>query len=109
MGREHRPRAGALQRSFEAQAMVVDELSDAFETQEARVTLVGVEHLRRRGAGDAAVGTDRAHAADAQEQLLPQPVFAAAAVQPVGDRSEEHTSELQSRENLVCRLLLEKK
>src|SRR5690606_40521488 len=26
-----------------------------------------------------------------------------------GVRSEEHTSELQSRENLVCRLLLEKK
>src|SRR5207302_2785064 len=26
-----------------------------------------------------------------------------------GHRSEEHTSELQSRENLVCRLLLEKK
>src|SRR5207302_4927087 len=31
--------------------------------------------------------------------------------EPVGHerRSEEHTSELQSRENLVCRLLLEKK
>src|SRR5690606_39800143 len=28
---------------------------------------------------------------------------------PSGGRSEEHTSELQSRENLVCRLLLEKK
>src|SRR5690606_41828784 len=27
----------------------------------------------------------------------------------IDDRSEEHTSELQSRENLVCRLLLEKK
>src|SRR5690606_40972659 len=27
----------------------------------------------------------------------------------VARRSEEHTSELQSRENLVCRLLLEKK
>src|SRR3712207_8857852 len=26
----------------------------------------------------------------------------------VGDRSEEHTSELQSRQYLVCRLLLEK-
>src|SRR2546430_9168049 len=26
-----------------------------------------------------------------------------------GDRSEEHTSELQSQSNLVCRLLLEKK
>src|SRR5690606_39541820 len=28
---------------------------------------------------------------------------------PRNGRSEEHTSELQSRENLVCRLLLEKK
>src|SRR5690606_42019180 len=28
---------------------------------------------------------------------------------PSATRSEEHTSELQSRENLVCRLLLEKK
>src|SRR5690554_3980515 len=28
---------------------------------------------------------------------------------PVGGRSEEHTSELQSRPHLVCRLLLEKK
>src|SRR3712207_7922256 len=28
---------------------------------------------------------------------------------PTGDRSEEHTSELQSRQYLVCRLLLEKK
>src|SRR5690606_41722182 len=30
-------------------------------------------------------------------------------VDRVALRSEEHTSELQSRENLVCRLLLEKK
>src|SRR5258707_3939891 len=28
---------------------------------------------------------------------------------PTADRSEEHTSELQSRQYLVCRLLLEKK
>src|SRR5690606_41270739 len=35
-----------------------------------------------------------------------QKLFDAALVK---DRSEEHTSELQSRENLVCRLLLEKK
>src|SRR5690606_207596 len=34
---------------------------------------------------------------------------AAALAQPNPSRSEEHTSELQSRENLVCRLLLEKK
>src|SRR5690606_41256366 len=31
------------------------------------------------------------------------------ATRTVAPRSEEHTSELQSRENLVCRLLLEKK
>src|SRR5690349_22510803 len=29
--------------------------------------------------------------------------------QPAASRSEEHTSELQSRRDLVCRLLLEKK
>src|SRR5690606_39321471 len=35
--------------------------------------------------------------------------IAHAAITAVQARSEEHTSELQSRENLVCRLLLEKK
>src|SRR5436309_7691947 len=39
---------------------------------------------------------------DALAWRLPAFVFGAV-------RSEEHTSELQSRENLVCRLLLEKK
>src|SRR5690606_41669380 len=34
---------------------------------------------------------------------------AAALPRALIERSEEHTSELQSRENLVCRLLLEKK
>src|SRR3712207_9049290 len=33
----------------------------------------------------------------------------AGAVGELDDRSEEHTSELQSRQYLVCRLLLEKK
>src|SRR5207302_4660345 len=35
--------------------------------------------------------------------------FVAAKLLGYDMRSEEHTSELQSRENLVCRLLLEKK
>src|SRR5690606_42160255 len=39
----------------------------------------------------------------------PPPAFAAARTARTMLRSEEHTSELQSRENLVCRLLLEKK
>src|SRR5690606_8050912 len=36
-------------------------------------------------------------------------VYAKAREREGESRSEEHTSELQSRENLVCRLLLEKK
>src|SRR3712207_7513030 len=35
--------------------------------------------------------------------------WAASVPSPVASRSEEHTSELQSRQYLVCRLLLEKK
>src|SRR5690606_40119129 len=34
--------------------------------------------------------------------------FDTCTLQFADDRSEEHTSELQSRENLVCRLLLDK-
>src|SRR3712207_7649968 len=37
------------------------------------------------------------------------PLLAAAAGEVSPGRSEEHTSELQSRQYLVCRLLLEKK
>src|SRR2546422_5474315 len=37
------------------------------------------------------------------------PAASGAAVNVAGPRSEEHTSELQSRLHLVCRLLLEKK
>src|SRR6267378_2787658 len=40
----------------------------------------------------------------------PRPTLAVGKVRHVGQpRSEEHTSELQSRRDLVCRLLLEKK
>src|SRR5690606_41650491 len=48
--------------------------------------------------------------ADRHDELGHAPVLGAG--DRAGDlalRSEEHTSELQSRENLVCRLLLEKK
>src|SRR5690606_2459913 len=39
----------------------------------------------------------------------PENIVRASRVDEDPKRSEEHTSELQSRENLVCRLLLEKK
>src|SRR2546430_13160187 len=48
------------------------------------------------------------------DSFLPDPAVALrmmrpTSVEPVNARSEEHTSELQSQSNLVCRLLLEKK
>src|SRR5260370_18525664 len=46
------------------------------------------------------------YAASRNQPPLPAPQFAVGAVT---NRSEEHTSELQSHLNLVCRLLLEKK
>src|SRR2546430_7778127 len=53
--------------------------------------------------GDAGVSVTRFH-------LSPQPRFRChAGVLHETARSEEHTSELQSQSNLVCRLLLEKK
>src|SRR5258708_39831330 len=42
----------------------------------------------------------------ADERLIESPGWS---IDHPGDRSEEHTSELQSPDHLVCRLLLEKK
>src|SRR3712207_9553815 len=54
------------------------------------------------------LGNGRAYAPDLTEKQGKR--RQAAGVRPVSQlRSEEHTSELQSRQYLVCRLLLEKK
>src|SRR3712207_7166756 len=58
------------------------------------------------------VGAGRAGAADLalRQHLRPRRGAARGQLHPeAGGRSEEHTSELQSRQYLVCRLLLEKK
>src|SRR2546421_5403996 len=46
-----------------------------------------------------------------EKMLKPRAAGNARGIEPIGFdlRSEEHTSELQSRSDLVCRLLLEKK
>src|SRR5438105_11821428 len=59
----------------------------------------GREPQRREVVGDRARG--RQAARPGGYRALPHP--------PYRGRSEEHTSELQSRVDLVCRLLLEKK
>src|SRR5690606_41622251 len=56
----------------------------------------------QRSGGRGGLGGGRVPGSDRDRQRYR---WLAAAVR----RSEEHTSELQSRENLVCRLLLEKK
>src|SRR2546430_5805079 len=45
----------------------------------------------------------------AHRTLCAEDAMASAPIACTGSRSEEHTSELQSQSNLVCRLLLEKK
>ena len=88
---EHGAGAGDLERGVEVElrAVGVDgELADPLEAEEARVALVGVEDLGLGGAGDPGVGTEGADAADAEQQLLEQPVLGGAAVQPVGHVAE---------------------
>src|SRR5687768_17932235 len=81
--------------------------------------------FRSPGAGDDVEGVTRVeHRRDGREAVGPGRVVAvrddlrrrrerqqgvAAAIRRGAGRSEEHTSELQSRLHLVCRLLLEKK
>src|SRR5690606_41623482 len=69
--------------------------SDLHAAQVARGTHGGHDRSTRRGGG--ALRGGRRGRRDHHQPA------------PGEERSEEHTSELQSREKLVCRLLLEKK
>src|SRR2546422_6063504 len=74
----------------------------------SRLPIDPLERVARR-----AVQPPRQADVDAEPQVDREPRMAAAGElrrrEVVGARSEEHTSELQSRLHLVCRLLLEKK
>src|SRR5690606_40956252 len=69
------------------------------ERRERLVVERGIELRRMNVRAERAAGLNRAN--------RPAAGRAAAEVLEQLPRSEEHTSELQSRENLVCRLLLE--
>src|SRR5690348_18151813 len=51
----------------------------------------------------------RSHRFAVDQEILPERLAGLLGQRDAGDRSEEHTSELQSPVHLVCRLLLEKK
>src|SRR3712207_8733065 len=60
-----------------------------------------------RGCPSASAGVDSGRVSSSMEARPPS--RARSETVTIGQRSEEHTSELQSRQYLVCRLLLEKK
>src|SRR3712207_8834175 len=63
----------------------------------------------RRGAPARCADCARLRPGDGPNERPTRPGCTPAAGRVVNERSEEHTSELQSRQYLVCRLLLEKK
>src|SRR5256885_5597148 len=79
-----------------AELVVYDEITSGASSDIQQLTMIAREMVGRFGMSDA-IGPVAVIPADGQGPLLP------------GARSEEHTSELQSPCNLVCRLLLEKK
>src|SRR3712207_7082458 len=67
----------------------------------------GIRHVEQQERAEDERGqpADRQHAARGREEVDDEQQQG----EPHQERSEEHTSELQSRQYLVCRLLLEKK
>src|SRR5690606_40085918 len=84
-----------------------------FDLPDGTTVAVTVTRLLNGGYAGREQDEVAAHVAELAELGVPAPEVTPA-LYPVApylaaQRSEEHTSELQSRENLVCRLLLEKK
>src|SRR3712207_7947648 len=75
-----------------------------FRSEPAQVVPVRVDEKRRRDPRQRPTLLP----ADHRGQQAPRNLCLSPLVQ-TADRSEEHTSELQSRQYIVCRLLLEKK
>src|SRR3989449_2196359 len=93
---------GACSKSRTRRSEVVECSSISLDAKGTTLCLVQLYHWKLPAAQKAA--NDRAHETDSIKTWQEDSVW--------GDmelRSEEHTSELQSRLHLVCRLLLEKK
>src|SRR5437588_9338688 len=84
-------------------------LHDALPISTGQKKIFGVSQARANSVGSLIVQARGPQAiAPAQEEMR-SVLRQRHHLQPQQDRSEEHTSELQSHSDLVCRLLLEKK
>src|SRR5690606_39406497 len=82
-----------------------------FEVEEGLRTLMDFRYKRifKADRGTHGMSANK-HGAKAEDMIIKVPPGTVVKDADTGEtRSEEHTSELQSREKLVCRLLLEKK
>src|SRR5690606_39978378 len=95
------PPSSPPRRSSDLDAPPIMRTIDADGLRQAANTRPGVYSAPTLEALAETAGIDPCGLADTLEEYN-------AAVESGIDRSEEHTSELQSREKLVCRLLLEK-
>src|SRR5260221_10881083 len=74
-----------------------------------RPTNSGIKPYLSRSSGISLVKTDSSGSVGATFDLKPMVLLLPRRCSTIFSRSEEHTSELQSHSDLVCRLLLEKK
>src|SRR5690349_23194111 len=107
--RDNRPQVEIAVADVEQHGAIRCELAmiegEGFPGQQMQRDRVGTERVDN----DQVVGTVR-HRAEGQARIAEHNARIVAAVfEKMEERSEEHTSELQSRRDLVCRLLLEKK
>src|SRR5690625_6117100 len=103
--RRHRQLSG-FRGPEKRRAALLDEYRQRLERSAARRRQ---RRARRPESGAAADLPIAAHADRIVEAIEENQVVIVAGETGSGKRSEEHTSELQSRGHLVCRLLLEKK
>src|SRR5690606_42051687 len=83
----------------------------SFPTRRSSDLLLGPAFSARRSSSSCTMSGTKKSSLPNCDSILPTCLigFETSTIKKLVSRSEEHTSELQSRENLVCRLLLEKK